>query len=762
MQVVKRNGKKEEVKFDKIIQRIKSLSRDLNLDPGYLAQRAITGLHDDISTTGIDHFLAETAATLSSEHFNYARLAARIAISSLHKDTHPSFYQTSKLLYKHGVLSERYIAKVKLFADEIEQIVDYSKDFDFDFFGYKTLERSYLLRIKDKVIERPQQLFMRVALDVCDELDDIKELYKMLSEGYYTHATPTLFNAGTKRPQLSSCFLLAMQDDSIEGIYDTLKDCALISKSAGGIGVHLHNVRAKGSPIKGTNGTSNGIVPMIKVFNETARYVDQGGGKRKGSFAMYLEPWHADIEQFLELKKPTGKDELRARDIFLALWIPDLFMERVEADKQWTLMCPSQQPGLSDCYGEAFKILYEKYESENPHLKRIKARDLMKKIIESMLEAGVPYIMFKDPCNQKSNQKNAGIIKSSNLCCEILEVSTKDQTAVCNLASICLPKCLTDGSFDFDKLHHVAKIAVKNLNRVIDKTLYPTIKAQTSNMIQRPLGLGVQGLCDVFFALGLPYDSDEAKLLDEAIAAHIYYAALEASCEEAQKHGPYSDFSRSPAAQGQLQYDLWGVEPYSTNLDWQALRAKIKEHGLRNSLLIALMPTASTSQLFGNTECFEVVTSNLYKRQTLAGEFVVVNKYLVSELEKLGIWNAGLREKIIQGNGSVQHIEEIPEQIRKVYRTVWEISQREVIDHAAVRGPYICQSQSMNLFFAKPSFGAITSALFYAWKKGLKTGCYYTRTKPATDAVKVTTNISSQEEAIACSLENPEACVSCQ
>jgi ribonucleoside-diphosphate reductase alpha chain len=767
MQVIKRNGKQEEVKFDKIIYRIKSLSNGLNVDPPYLAQRAITGLHDNIQTKDIDNFLAETAAVLSAEHPDYAKLAARIAVSSLHKETNSSFYQTSKQLYKAGILSDQYIEKVKKFVDQLEKEIDYERDFNFDYFGYKTLERSYLLKIDGKIIERPQHMFMRVAVEVCDDFVAMSVLYIMLSKGIFTHATPTLFNSGTKRPQLSSCFLLAMQDDSIEGIYDTLKDCALISKNAGGIGLNVHNVRAKGSHIKGTNGFSNGIVPMIKVFNETARYVDQGGGKRKGSFAIYLEPWHADVELFLELKKPTGKEELRARDIFLALWIPDLFMKRVEANADWTLMDPNQQPGLADVYGAEFETLYNKYEQEFPNLKRIKARELMTKIIESQLESGTPYILFKDACNEKSNQKNIGTIKSSNLCCEIVEVSTPDETAVCNLGSICLPKFVRfteDGKpfFHFDELHLYTSIAVHRLNSVIDKNFYPTEKTRKSNMRHRPIGLGVQGLCDVFFQMKLPYCSKEAKELDERIFATIYHAAIEASAQAAKDNGPYETYDGSPASKGLLQYDLWNKEPHSS-LDWKELKEFVAENGLRNSLLTALMPTASTSQIFGNTECFEVVTSNIYKRQTLAGEFVVINKYLISDLEKLDLWSTEMRDKIIGANGSIQNIKEIPDDVRELYKTVWEIPQREVIDHAAIRAPYICQSQSMNLFFnSNVSFGTINSALFYAWKKGLKTGSYYLRTKPVAEAVKVTVKNETKTEEIACSLENPEACIMCQ
>jgi ribonucleoside-diphosphate reductase alpha chain len=764
MQVVKRNGKIEEVKFDKISHRIKSLAHDLKVDPAFLTQRTVTGLYDKIPTSKIDTFLSETAAVLSSEHPDYAKLAARLATSCLHKETHASFYQTTKQLFKHGILSDDYLAKVKANADAFERMIDYGRDFQFDYFGFKTLERSYLLRIDGKIVERPQHLFMRVAIAVCGRADqdclaEVESLYSCLSLGLYTHATPTLFNAGTKRPQLSSCFLLGLED-SIDGIFDTLKECAQISKYAGGIGLHVTNIRASGSRIHGTNGVSSGILPMLKVFNETARYVDQAG-RRKGSFAIYLEPWHADVEQFLDLKKPTGKEELRARDLFLALWVPDLFMERVEQDLPWTLMCPAQQPGLSDVHGEKFKALYEQYEQQFPSLKRMPARELMTKIIESMMESGTPYILFKDACNSKSNQQNIGTIKSSNLCAEILEVSDANESAVCNLASVCLPAFVDENEFDFDKLETITRLAVKNLNQVIDRNFYPTDKTAASNRAHRPIGLGVQGLADVFFKLRLPFASPAAKALDEQILATMYHAALDTSCDLAKDHGPYSTFNGSPLSQGLLQFDLWGSKG-DPRYDWDALRAKVKQHGVRNSLLIALMPTASTSQIFGNTEAFEPITSNLYKRQTLAGEFVVVNKHLIQELEHLGLWDAEMRDKIVQAGGSVQGISEIPADVKEIFKTVWELSQRDLIDHAAARGPYVCQSQSMNLFFSRPSFGTINSALFYSWKKGLKTGAYYTRTRPSTEAVKVTTKIEDKQEAVACSIENPDACIVCQ
>jgi ribonucleoside-diphosphate reductase alpha chain len=767
MYVVKRNGKKEEVRFDKILQRVKAFISDLNVEPVSVSQKVVAGLHEGITTKAIDNLLAETASVLASEHPDYAKLAARIAVSSLHKET-TTFYQTMKMLYKEGYLSDDFIQVVKQNGTVIESSIKYDRDFDFDYFGYKTLEKSYLLKINGKIVERPQHLFMRVAIGVCGaDLDKVFELYDLMSQGYYTHATPTLFNAGTKRPQMSSCFLISMEDDSIDGIYNTLKECALISKHAGGIGLHVHNVRAQGSHIKGTNGTSNGIIPMLKVFNETARYVDQGGGKRKGSIAIYIEPWHADIETFLDLKKNTGKEEFRARDLFLALWVPDLFMKRVEADQDWSLMCPNECPDLSDSVGDAFEKLYTKYEKEGKVRKTIKAREIMMKIMESLSETGVPYILFKDAANLKSNQQNIGVIKSSNLCTEILEVSTPEETAVCNLASICLPKFIIEKKgkkyFDFDKLIEVVKVSTRNLNFVIDKNFYPTEKTKRSNMRHRPIGIGVQGLADVFYALGYAYDSQEAKDLNKEIFEAMYFGACTSSMELAKENGAYETFQGSPASQGKLQFDLWGVAP-SDKYDWSSLKEEIKKHGMRNSLLIAPMPTASTSQIFGNTEAFEPVTSNIYKRQTLAGEFIVVNKYLVRDLQKLNLWNGVIRDKIISENGSVQNIPEIPSNVKEVYKTVWEMSQKVIIDLAADRGPFICQSQSMNLYFAKPNFGAMNSALFYGWKKGLKTGSYYTRSRPAVDAVKVTTKIEEkvqQSEALVCSLENPESCEAC-
>jgi ribonucleoside-diphosphate reductase alpha subunit len=768
MQIVKRNGKKEDVKFDKILQRVKNLSEGLKVEPVAVSQKVVAGLVDGISSTKIDELLAETAAVLTTEHPDYARLASRISVSALHKVTASSFYQTMKLLYKEGVLSDQFIEFLKGTGQKIDAMLDYERDFNFEYFGYKTLEKGYLQKINGKIVERPQHLFMRVAVGVAGlgggTLEDVKELYDMMSKGLYTHATPTLFNAGTKRPQLSSCFLVSMKEDSIEGIYDTLKECALISKNAGGIGLHIHNVRAVGSPIRGINGTSDGIIPMLKNFNETARYVNQGG-RRKGSFAIYLEPWHADVEAYLDLKKNTGKEEMRARDLYLALWVPDLFMKRVKEDGNWTLMCPNECPNLSDVWGAEFEKLYTQYENENRGRKTIKARELMAKIIEAQIETGVPYMLFKDAANGKSNQQNLGTIKSSNLCTEIIEYSNAEETAVCNLASICLPKFVSNGAFDHEALGKVVRIATRNLNRVIDINYYPTPATKLSNDKHRPIGLGVQGLADVFFMLGLPFESEKAQELNRQIAETIYFNAVAESVELAKKFGKYQTFEGSPASQGKLQYHLWGVTP-TMKYDWAALEKSVVEHGLRNSLLVAPMPTASTASIFGNIECFEAITSNLYKRMVLAGEFVLVNKYLVSDLEKLGMWNKEMRDRIIGEGGSIAGVLEIPEEIKQVYKTVWEIKNRTIIDMAAARGPFVCQSQSMNLWFAKPTFGAINSALFYSWERGLKTGSYYIRTKPALEAVKVTTSTPVKQEitvqeALTCSLDDPESCVAC-
>ena len=750
MMVTKRDGSKEPISLDKITNRVSVLSTGLNIDPILVVQKAVPGLYSDITSVEIDTYLAETAAALTVEHPDYSYLAARIKVNSLHKET-PGFVIATKNLYEDGLLREDYYNKVISNADIIESIIDYDKDYTFDYFALTTLIRAYLLKFENKTIERPQDLWMRVTLTVTGgefDIDKIKETYKSLSGGMYTHATPTLFNSGLKMQQLSSCFLIGMEDDSIEGIFNTIKDCALISKTAGGIGMHAHNIRASGSRIKSTNGKSNGLIPFLKIFNETAKSVDQGGGKRKGSFAVYLEPWHADIEKFLELRKNTGAEEFRARDLFYALWIPDLFMKRVENDEEWTLMSEHQCPGLSDVYGEEFEALYTKYESERKDLETIKARDLMSKIIEAQIETGQPYMLYKDSINNKSNQKNIGVIKSSNLCAEIVEYSDKNETSVCNLASLALPKFVkkTDKkiSYDYNALYETAKLATKNLDEVIDINFYPTNKTKTSNSKHRPIGLGIQGLADVFFKLGIAYDSEKAKEINKQIFETIYFGALEASCELAKEKGSYETFENSPISQGKFQFDLWGVKP-SSNWDWEKLKSKIKKYGVRNSLTTACMPTASTGIILGNTETFQIQTSNIYKRQTLSGEFLLVNRYLVKELSKRNLWNKDMRDKIILENGSVENVSEIPKELKEVYKTVWEVSQKTVIDMAADRAPFIDQTQSMNLWLSTPTFGKVNSMHMYAWKKGLKTGMYYLRSRSAVDAVKVT--VSSEKAA---------------
>ena len=741
MTVTKRDGSKEPVSLDKITNRVSVLSTGLHIDPIVVAQKAIPGLYNEITTNMIDNYLAETAAALTVEHPDYSNLAARIKANALHKET-PGFLIASKILYEDGLLNDEYYKKINENSKEIESIIDYDRDYYFDYFALTTLTRAYLLKSNNKVVERPQDLWMRVALTTsCNEFNfqKVKYTYSALSKGYYTHATPTLFNSGLKMQQLSSCFLIAMEDDSIEGIFNTIKDCALISKTAGGIGMHAHNIRASGSRIKSTNGKSNGLIPFLKIFNETARSVDQGGGKRKGSFAIYLEPWHADIEQFLELRKNTGAEEFRARDLFYALWIPDLFMKRVEEDKDWTLMSENECPGLSENYGEEFEKLYTKYEKEFPNLKKIKARDLMSKIVEAQIETGQPYMLYKDSINNKSNQKNIGVIKSSNLCAEIVEYSEKDQTAVCNLASIALPKFVNrkEKNYNFKKLYEVSKLAIKNLNHVIDINFYPTVKTNKSNNLHRPVGLGVQGLSDVFFILNLSHESKEAKKLNKQIFETIYYGAMEASMELAKEQGTYSSYQGSPMAKGKFQFDLWGIKP-SNMWDWDKLADKIKKYGVRNSLTTACMPTASTGIILGNTETFQIQTSNIYKRQTLSGEFLLVNRFLVEELVKRNLWNKELRDNIVLENGSVQNIPNFPEDLKIIYKTVWETSQKTVIDMAADRAPFIDQTQSMNLWLANPTFGKVSSMHMYGWKKGLKTGMYYLRSRSAVDAVKVT------------------------
>jgi ribonucleoside-diphosphate reductase alpha chain len=750
MYVIKRDGRREAVKFDKITARVKKLCYGLDpiVDATQVTLKVIDGIFDGVTTTELDNLTAEVAATMTVKHPDYAQLASRIAVSNLHKNTKKSFTETMKDLYFYT--DPKTGARASLIADDVHKIIQdnadlldsaiiYDRDFTYDFFGFKTLERSYLLRLHGKVVERPQHMLMRVAVGIHkNDLDSAIETYNQLSEGWYTHATPTLFNAGTPKPQMSSCFLLQLKDDSISGIYDTLKQCAQISQSAGGIGLSVHNLRAKGSYIKGTNGTSNGIVPMLRVFNDTARYVDQGGGKRKGSFAIYLEPWHADIDDFLELKKNHGKEEMRARDLFFALWIPDLFMKRVEQGADWTLMCPNECPGLSDCWGDEFEALYEKYEAEGKGRKTVKAQDLWFHVLESQIETGTPYILFKDAANRKSNQQNLGTIKSSNLCTEIIEYTSPDEVAVCNLGSIALPKFVEKGKFDHQKLFEVTLQLTKNLNRVIDQNYYPIPEARRSNMRHRPIGIGVQGLADAFILMRYPFDSVEAKVLNREIFETIYYAALTASKDLAKEEGAYETYAGSPVSKGILQFDMWeGVRP-SDRWEWNILREEIAKYGVRNSLLMAPMPTASTAQILGNNECFEPYTSNLYTRRVLSGEFIVVNKYLLRDLVKLGLWSEEIKNKIIAGNGSVQHVAEIPQNLKDLYKTAWEISQKVIIDMAADRGAYICQSQSLNIFMENVNFAKLTSMHFYSWKAGLKTGMYYLRTKAATDAIKFT------------------------
>lgn len=797
MLVIKRDGRRESVKFDKITARIDKLCYGLDMhfvNSIDIAKKVIDGIYDGVTTVELDNLAAETSASLTTRHPDYAILAARIAISNLHKVTSKSFSNTMKRLYTYedpktgenaSLISKEVYEAVRKNASLLDSSIIYDRDFYYDYFGFKTLERSYLLRLDGKVVERPQHMLMRVAIGIhSNDIDAAIETYNLLSEKWFTHATPTLFNAGTPKAQLSSCFLLTVKDDSIDGIYDTLKQCAKISQSAGGIGLSIHNIRATGSYIKGTNGTSNGIIPMLRVFNDTARYVDQGGGKRKGAFAIYLEPWHADIFDFLDLRKNHGKDELRARDLFYALWIPDLFMKRVEDNGDWSLFCPHEAPGMADCYGKEFETLYEKYEREGKARKTVKAQELWFAILESQTETGTPYMLYKDHCNRKSNQKNLGTIKSSNLCTEIIEYTAPDEVAVCNLASLALPKFVIDGKFDHQKLYDVTYVVTKNLNRIIDINYYPVEEARNSNFRHRPIGLGVQGLADAFILLRMPFESEEAQGLNKDIFETIYFAAMTASKDLSQKHGPYETIKGSPVSKGIFQFDMWGVTPSSGRWDWDSLKKEVKQHGVRNSLLVAPMPTASTSQILGNNECFEPYTSNIYTRRVLSGEFVVVNKHLLKDLVKLGLWNDKMKNKLIEANGSVQNIPEIPQHVKDLYRTVWEIKQKTLMDMAADRGAYICQSQSFNVHIQDPNFGKLTSMHFYAWKKGLKTGMYYLRTKAAADAIKFTVEkqaevplepiISSEtvkvtQEALAaknvsdmsCSLDNPEACEAC-
>ena len=752
MFVVKRDGRKEPIMFDKITARIRKLNYGLNplVDPVRVAMRVIEGLYDGVTTSELDNLAAEIAATMTTTHPDYAKLAARISVSNLHKNTKKSFSATMKDLYEYvnprtgkkaPLLSDEVYAIIEKNADKIDSSIIYNRDFGYDFFGFKTLERSYLLKLNGQIVERPQHMLMRVSIGIhLTDLDAAFETYELMSKRYFTHATPTLFNSGTPKPQMSSCFLLTMKDDSIDGIYDTLKQTAKISQSAGGIGLSIHNIRATGSYIAGTNGTSNGIVPMLRVFNDTARYVDQGGGKRKGSFAIYVEPWHADIFDFLELKKNHGKEEMRARDLFYAMWISDLFMKRVEQNAEWTLMCPNECPGLYDCHGEEFEKLYTQYEKDGKGRKTIQARELWDKILESQIETGTPYMLYKDAANRKSNQKNLGTIRSSNLCTEILEYTSEEEIAVCNLASIALPMFVEEGKFNHQKLFDVTKRVTKNLNRVIDRNYYPVKEAENSNMRHRPVGLGVQGLADTFIQLRLPFTCEEAKTLNQEIFETLYFAAVTASVEEAEKDGAYKTYKGSPMSRGEFQYNLWGIkdEELSGRWDWPALRKDVKKHGVRNSLLVAPMPTASTSQILGNNECFEPYTSNIYTRRVLSGEFIVVNKHLLEDLVNLGLWNEDMKQELMQANGSIQKIKGIPEDIKELYKTVWEMSMKDIIDMSRHRGYFIDQSQSLNLFMEGATMAKLTSMHFYGWKSGLKTGMYYLRTKSAVDAIKFT------------------------
>ncbi|XP_013142738.1 PREDICTED: ribonucleoside-diphosphate reductase large subunit [Papilio polytes] len=785
--VYKRGGRMEEVHIDKITSRIKKLCYGLNMDfvdPVSITLKVISGIYSGVTTVELDNLAAETAATMTTDHPDYAVLAARLAISNLHKETKKHFSDVMTDLYnivnphtkkRSPMISDFHYKIIMNNKERLDSAIVYDRDFKYNYFGFKTLERSYLLKINNKIAERPQHMLMRVSIGIHGEdIDSAIETYNLLSEKYFTHASPTLFSAATPRPQLSSCFLIAMKDDSIEGIYDTLKQCALISKSAGGIGLHVHCIRAKGTYIAGTNGVSNGLVPMLRVYNNTARYVDQGGNKRPGAFAIYLEPWHSDVFEFLDLKKNTGKEEVRARELFYALWIPDLFMKRVEKDEMWSLMCPHDCPGLADCWGEEFEALYGQYEEEKRFVKQVRAQELWKAIIEAQVETGTPYMLYKDSCNRKSNQKNLGTIKCSNLCTEIVEYTSADEVAVCNLASIALNRFVNeDKTYNFTKLREVTKIITQNLNKIIDVNFYPVPEAKNSNMRHRPIGIGVQGLADTFVLMRIPYESDKAIKLNQQIFETIYYGALEASCELAQREGVYSTYEGSPASQGILQYDMWDKTP-SDLWDWSVLKEKIAKHGLRNSLLLAPMPTASTAQILGNNESFEPFTSNIYQRRVLSGEFQVVNHHLLRDLTQADLWDDDMKNLIIHNNGSIQNIERIPKDIRELYKTVWEISVKTTIKMAADRGAFIDQSQSFNIHVAEPNYGKLTSIHFYAWKMGLKTGMYYLRIKPAANAIQFTVdkskvrgnnggteNDDKNMSMIACSLRNKDDCLSC-
>ena len=767
MYVVKRDGKKEPVMFDKITARVRKMCYGLNniVDPVKVAMRVIEGLYDGVTTSELDNLAAEIAATMTTAHPDYAKLAARIAVSNLHKNTKKLFSETMTDLYEY--VNPRTGKKAPLLSDEVYQIIQknaekldstiiYSRDFNYDFFGFKTLERSYLLKLNGKIVERPQHMLMRVSIGIhLNDIDEAIATYELMSKKYFTHATPTLFNAGTPKPQMSSCFLLQMQEDSIDGIYDTLKQTAKISQSAGGIGLSIHNVRATGSYIRGTNGTSNGIVPMLRVYNDTARYVDQGGGKRKGSFAVYIEPWHADIFDFLDLKKNHGKEEMRARDLFYAMWMPDLFMKRVQEDGSWTLMCPNECPHLYDTYGDEFEKLYEGYEKVGKGRKTIKARELWEKILESQIETGTPYMLYKDHVNRKSNHKNLGTIRSSNLCTEIMEFTAKDEVAVCNLASIALPMFVGERAngekfFNHKKLYDVTKKVIRNLDTVIDRNYYPVPEAENSNFRHRPVGLGVQGLADAFIMLRLPFTSDAAKKLNQDIFETLYFAAVQSSMEMAKAKEPYSTYKGSPMSEGEFQFNMWGIkeEELSGNWDWKKLRKNVLKNGVRNSLLVAPMPTASTSQILGNNEAFEPYTSNIYTRRVLSGEFIVVNKHLLEDLVELNLWDNDMKEEIMRANGSIQHIDKIPQELKDLYKTVWEMSMKDIIDMARHRGYFIDQSQSLNLFMQDPDFGKLTSMHFYAWKSGLKTGMYYLRTKSAVNAIQFTLTKENKDKKV--------------
>ncbi len=759
MYVVKRDGHKEPIMFDKITSRVRKLCYGLNelVDPVKVAMRVIEGLYDGVSTSELDNLAAEIAATMTIAHPDYAKLAARISVSNLHKNTKKTFSEVVKDLY--GYVNPRTNNAAPLIADDVYDVIMankerldstiiYNRDFGYDYFGFKTLERSYLLKINGKIAERPQHMLMRVSIGIhLNDLDAAIETYELMSKKYFTHATPTLFNSGTPKPQMSSCFLLTTKDDSIEGIYDTLKQTAKISQSAGGIGLSIHNIRATGSYIAGTNGTSNGIVPMLRVFNDTARYVDQGGGKRKGSFAIYIEPWHADIFDFLDLKKNHGKEEMRARDLFYAMWIPDLFMKRVEQDATWTLMCPDECPGMFDVHSEEFEEMYLRFEAEGKGRRTIKARELWEKILESQIETGTPYMLYKDAANRKSNQQNLGTIRSSNLCTEIIEYTSPDEVAVCNLASIALPMFVKNGSFDHQELYRITKRVTKNLNKVIDRNYYPVKEAENSNVRHRPIGLGVQGLADTFIKLRLPFTSDEAKKLNQEIFETLYFAAVTASMEEATVDGPYQSYKGSPISKGEFQYNLWGIKDgeLSGRWDWKTLREQVLTNGVRNSLLVAPMPTASTSQILGNNEAFEPYTSNIYTRRVLSGEFIVVNKHLLEDLVELNLWSDELKDAIMRANGSIQDIDSIPQDLKDLYKTVWEMSMKDIIDMSRQRGYFIDQSQSLNLFMEGATMAKLTSMHFYAWKSGLKTGMYYLRTKSAVDAIKFTLSNDKKE-----------------